>query len=264
MQKTLFRSTSLAALALAPFITGCATKKFVRTTVAPINQKVGELDATNKAQSDAIGELEKGVARADERAQGADSRAEVAAKEAALARREAAEGRTFAETGLNKLGNDVKTDMKSMEGGINTRFENLRDFKLMGTENVLFTVGRSELSKDAMESLDSSVTKVQGMKNFVVELQGFTDSTGSKQANLELSRKRADAVVRYLTTKHNIPLHRIYVAGFGADNSVADNKTRDGRKMNRRVEMKVYLSADEAAQTKVNSLPTTASNSNVR
>jgi outer membrane protein OmpA-like peptidoglycan-associated protein len=89
------------------------------------------------------------------------------------------------------------------------------------------------------------------MKNYVVELQGFTDSTGSKNTNLELSRKRADAVVRYLTTKHNIALHRVYVAGYGHENSVADNKTRDGRKQNRRVDMKVFLSGDEATQNKV-------------
>jgi outer membrane protein OmpA-like peptidoglycan-associated protein len=260
MQKTLFRSTSIAALALAPFITGCATKKFVRTTVAPIQQKVGELDNTTKAHAESISELERGVARADERAMGADARAEAAAKEAALARTEAAsaskeatEGRQYAETGINK----VSGEMTAMNGAINQRFENIRDFKLIANESVLFAINQSELSKESMATLDEAVGKVHGLKNFVLELQGFTDSTGSKAANLELSRKRADAVVRYLNAKHNIPLHRIYVAGFGPDNSIADNKTRAGRKQNRRVDMKVYLSADEAAQSKM-PLATTA------
>jgi OmpA-OmpF porin, OOP family len=246
MQKTLFRSSSIAALALAPFITGCATKKFVRTTVAPVQQKVGELDATTKSQGESIAELEKGVAKADERAQGADARAEAAAKEAALARKEAADGKSFAESGLNK----VSGDMTAMNGAINTRFENLRDYKLVANESVLFKSGVSELNDDAKAALDAAVGKVTGMKNYVVELQGFTDSVGSKTLNLELSRKRADAVVRYLTTKHNVALHRIYVAGYGHENSVADNKTRDGRKQNRRVDMKVYLSGDEATQSK--------------
>lgn len=250
MQKTLFRSSSIAALALAPFITGCATKKFVRTTVAPIQQKVGELDATTKTQGEAIAELEKGVAKADERAQGADARAEAAAKEAALARKEAADGKSYAEAGFNK----VDGELNKVNGEVTTihgRFENLRDYKMVANESVLFKVGQWELNDEAKADLDAAVEKIKGMKNYVVELQGFTDSTGSKYTNLELSRKRADAVVRYLTTKHSIALHRVYVAGYGHENSVADNKTRDGRKQNRRVDMKVFLSGDEAAQNKV-------------
>jgi len=250
MQKTLFRSSSIAALALAPFITGCATKKFVRTTVTPIQQKVGELDATTKSQGESIAELERGVAKADERAMGADARAEAAAKEAALARKEAADGRSFAESGLNRVGGDI-TKINGEVTTINGRFENLRDYKMVATESFLFKVGQWELSDEAKADLDAAVEKIKGMKNYVVELQGFTDSTGSKIANLELSRKRADAVVRYLTTKHNIALHRVFVAGYGHENSVADNKTSDGRKQNRRVDMKVYLSGDEAAQNKV-------------
>jgi outer membrane protein OmpA-like peptidoglycan-associated protein len=250
MQKTLFRSSSIAALALAPFITGCATKKFVRTTVAPIQQKVGELDSTTKTHGDQISELEKGVAKADERAQGADARAEAAAKEAALARKEAADGKAYAESGFGKVDGEVN----KINGEVTTihgRFENLRDFKMVANESVLFKVNQWELNDESKADLDSAVEKIKGMKNYVVELQGFTDSTGNKNANLELSRKRADTVVRYLTTKHGIALHRVYVAGYGQDNGVADNKTRDGRKQNRRVDMKVFLSGDEAAQNKV-------------
>lgn len=250
MQKTLFRSSSIAALALAPFITGCATKKFVRTTVAPIQQKVGELDATTKTQGEAIAELEKGVAKADERAQGADARAEAAGKEAALARKEAAEGKSYAEAGFNKVGGEI-TKVNGEVTTIHGRFENLRDYKMVANESVLFKSGQWELNDESKADLDSAVEKIKNMKNYVVELQGFTDSTGSKYSNLELSRKRADAVVRYLTTKHGIALHRVYVAGYGHENSVADNKTRDGRQQNRRVDMKVFLSGDEVAQNKV-------------
>jgi outer membrane protein OmpA-like peptidoglycan-associated protein len=236
----------VAALALAPMITGCATKKFVRTTVTPIQQKVGELENTTKAQGDSIGELERGVARAEEKAMGADARAEAAAKEAALARKEAAEGKSFTETGLNRVG----SEMTAMNSAISTRFENLRDYKLVTSESVYFQPAKAELTDEAKAELDAAVEKVKGHKNFVMELQGHTDNTGSKALNLELSRKRADAVVRYLTTRHSVALHRIYVAGYGDANSVADNKTRDGRKQNRRVDMKVFLSADEAAQGK--------------
>lgn len=259
MNNTFIRTAAIATLALAPFITGCATKKYVKTTVTPINQKVGELDATAKAQAKAIEDAERGIARADERALGADGKAEAAGKEASLARKEAADGRALAEQGLTRA-DQLGKDMTSVNGSISTmnnRFENMQNYKLVTTDQVMFAVNQSELSKDAMAALDTTVGKVAAMKNYVVELQGFTDSTGSKNQNLDLSRKRADAVVRYLTGKHNIALHRIFVAGYGSDNQTADNKTRDGRKLNRRVEMKVFVTADQA-QTQTSSNATSS------
>ena len=254
MTSILLQSTTIAALALVPFISGCATKKYVRATVTPIEQKVGELDGTTKAHAKSIEEVERGVARADERAMGAQGKADSAGEEAKLARKEAADGRSLAEQGLSK-GEQLGKDMGTMNKAMNTRMENMQNFKLVNTDQVLFAIGQSELNKESMEMLDASATKVNGLKNFVIELQGFTDSTGPKTLNLELSRKRADAVVRYLTGKHNIPLHRIFVAGFGQENQVADNKTRDGRKQNRRVEMKVFVSADQAAAEVSSNLP---------
>src|SRR5204862_7198840 len=94
--------TAVAALALAPLMTSCATKKYVKTTVTPIDQKVAELDGTTKAQAKSIEELERGVSRADERAQGAEGKADAAGKEASLARKEAADGKTLAEQGLTR------------------------------------------------------------------------------------------------------------------------------------------------------------------
>lgn len=88
--------------------------------------------------------------------------------------------------------------------------------------------------------LDEAVGQLQSTKNFIMEVQGFADSTGSAASNLELSRKRADAVVRYLTSKHNIPLRRISMLGMGEDDPNADNKSREGRKQARRVEVRVF------------------------
>jgi OOP family OmpA-OmpF porin len=245
MTTTILRSTSIAALALAPFITGCATKKYVKATVTPIEQRVGDLDGTTKAQAKSIEELERGVARADERAQGAQGKADTAAEQANLARKEAADGKNLAEQGLVRA-DQLGKDMNDMGKSIHARIENLQNYKLVTTDQVLFLSGQSELNKESMALLDSAVAKVTPYKNFVVEVQGFTDNTGSKSLNLELSRKRADAVVRYLTSKHSMPLHRVFVAGYGMDNQVADNKSRDGRKLNRRVELRVFAPGNQA------------------
>lgn len=245
MTSIMNKATMISALALAPMITGCATKKFVRTTVIPIEQKVGELDSTTRTQAKSIEELERGVARADERAQGAQGKADSAAEQASLARGEAAEGRSLALKGLTRA-DELDKNIKTMDAAMQARMDSMQDYKLVATDQVLFGLGKWDLDAEAMAGLDTAVAKVGTMRNFVIEVQGFTDSTGPKQLNLELSRKRADAVVRYLTVKHNVPLHRIFVAGYGQDNQVADNKTRDGRKMNRRVEMKVFVAGDKA------------------
>lgn len=244
MNPTIFRITSISALALAPLITGCATKKYVRATVAPIEQRVGGLDETTKNQGKQIEDLERGVARADERAMGADTRAEAAARQAELARKEAGEGIALANQGLTRA-DQLGKDMNSMNSSIQARLEAMKNLKPIVNEQVLFASGQSELNAAGKAILDKAVAQAGKFKNFVVEIQGFTDSTGSKQQNLELSRKRADAVVRYLTVTHNMPLHQIFVAGLGEEKQVADNKTRDGRQQNRRVEVKVYAPADQ-------------------
>jgi len=91
--------------------------------------------------------------------------------------------------------------------------------------------------------LDEAVGQLNNTKNFIMEVQGFTDTTGSAAMNLELSRKRADEVVRYVTLKHNIPLRRIHVLGLGEDAPNADNSNRAARKQNRRVDINVYARA---------------------
>ena len=71
---------------------------------------------------------------------------------------------------------------------------------------------------------------------------GFADSTGNTARNRALSQRRADAVISYLVENHQIPLRRIVTPyGFGESNPVADNKTREGRAENRRVEVKVLV-----------------------
>jgi outer membrane protein OmpA-like peptidoglycan-associated protein len=102
--------------------------------------------------------------------------------------------------------------------------------------------------------LDDAVAKIQGQKNYVLEIQGFTDATGPTTHNLELSRKRADSVVRYLTVQHNVPLRKINVLGVGEEDATADNKSREGRKMARRVEIKVFaLNLDNNNQNQTQS-----------
>ncbi len=234
------RSTvAFGAAALMLFGSGCATKKHVRNTVGPVEARVTQAERRNTEQQAAIGELNNSVSRADERAQeagqaaqAADQRARAAGEAAQVARNRADEGYSLAESTRARLGEFA---------------ENIDNYKMVTTQNILFQVGKATLTKEAMQMLDDAVGQLNNTKNFIMEVQGFTDSTGSAAMNLELSRKRADAVVRYLTSKHNVPLRRISMLGLGEDDPNADNKSREGRKQARRVEIRVF-SRDLGAQ----------------
>jgi outer membrane protein OmpA-like peptidoglycan-associated protein len=232
-------SATFGAAVLMLIGSGCATKKHVRGVVGPVEARVSQTERRNTEQQAAIGELNNSVSRADERAQeagqaanaagqaasAADQRARAAAEAAQTARSRADEGYSLAESTRTRLGEFS---------------ENIDNYKMVTTQNILFAVGKSTLTKESMQMLDDAVGQLQATKNFIMEVQGFTDSTGSASANLELSRKRADAVVRYLTSKHNIPLRRISMLGLGEDDPNADNKSRAGRKQARRVEVRVF------------------------
>jgi outer membrane protein OmpA-like peptidoglycan-associated protein len=238
---------SLAALALAALFAalvsvGCATKKYVQETMAPVQTKVANLDKKDAAQDTAIADLEKGVSRADERAQGAEGKAADAAREAArandqaaLASKQAGAAQSTADKGVAQA-----TQAERSVGTLGNRVENMDNFKLATTETVLFDLGKSELSKEAEAQLDAFAAKVAPMKHYVIDVQGFTDSTGAPAANIELSRRRAAAVVRYLTLDGKLPLYRVNTIGYGKASPATDNKTRDGRKQNRRVEVKLF------------------------
>lgn len=233
-------TTSLGIACLLAFgSTGCATKKHVRQVVAPIEARVSAVEQVNEQQKAALAELQGGVSRADERATEADRRAMEAdrkAQQAGLAAQNAQasadragekadQARVLAERGMARLGEVV---------------ENLDNYRLVGTGQVHFSLNSARLSEEAKQQLDQVAAKLAGSKNYIIEVQGFTDTTGPVQRNLELSRKRADAVVRYLTVHHQIPLRKIHVLGVGEEQPVADNKSREGRKQNRRVELKVF------------------------
>jgi OmpA-OmpF porin, OOP family len=122
------------------------------------------------------------------------------------------------------------------------RISDLDDYDILKVVTVYFAVNKADLSAEGKASLDELAAKAPGAKNYKVEVQGFTDSTGDFNKNLELSRRRADAVVQYLAVMHNIPLRRIETPmGYGSTKTVADDKTEQGRAQNRRVEVRVLV-----------------------
>ena len=124
----------------------------------------------------------------------------------------------------------------------NERISALDDYVPQTTTAVNFKVNSAILSPDAKTKLDEIATRALNTKGYVIEVSGYTDSTGSIQTNRLLSQNRADAVIRYLVENHQIPLRRVVTPyGYGKTNPVADNTTREGREQNRRVEIKLLV-----------------------
>jgi OOP family OmpA-OmpF porin len=222
---------------------GCATKKHVREAIAPVQNQANQTQAqvntlqtqteNNKKQTDqAIGDLDRQVATADEKATDAGKKAAEAAAAAAQANSAATAAAQQAEA-ANTLAQQTGTKL-------DTTIQNLDNYKLVSTEPVYFGFGKSVLPKDEQAKLDDAAQKLVSMKGYLIEVEGFADRTGNVTYNRELARKRADAVVHYLAVERNIPLRSIRELGVGSDFPDADNKTREARKENRRVDVKVY------------------------
>lgn len=105
-------------------------------------------------------------------------------------------------------------------------------------KNLEFDLGKSNIKPLSFEALNK-VAAILVEKNFTLKLAGHTDNIGSANANLKLSKDRAEAVKNYLVSRGANP-SRIEATGYGAAQPVSSNKTAEGRAENRRVEFTIY------------------------
>ncbi|HEX7220288.1 MAG TPA: OmpA family protein [Burkholderiales bacterium] len=110
--------------------------------------------------------------------------------------------------------------------------------KVTFAADVLFDFDKSVIKPEGRSKLDDISGKAKGVNLEVVIAIGHADSTGSAAYNQRLSVRRAESVKAYLVSK-GIEANRVYTEGKGEKQPVADNKTRDGRAKNRRVEIEV-------------------------
>jgi OOP family OmpA-OmpF porin len=102
---------------------------------------------------------------------------------------------------------------------------------------VKFKTGSAVLLPESKELLDKAGRVLRDNPELKVFVDGHTDNTGSAAVNKQLSQKRADAVKQYFVTETGIDPSRLTTRGWGEDHPIADNKTADGRSLNRRVEL---------------------------
>jgi len=110
--------------------------------------------------------------------------------------------------------------------------------KVTFAADVLFDFDKAVIKPEGKSKLDDISNKVRGINLEVVIAIGHADSIGSDAYNQRLSVRRSESVKAYLVSK-GIEPNRVYTEGKGEKQPVADNKTRDGRAKNRRVEIEV-------------------------
>ncbi len=212
----------VTALSVAP---ACATKKFVRTSVGEVNDKV-------TSQGKTIEETQERVRVAEGRITETDAKAAAAGESASKANAAAADA-------ANKA-TEVGRTAEARSASIEAESRKLIFETVLSEDRGQFKLGKWELPEDATAALDNMVNQLKGDKKALwVEIEGHTDATGDKMLNEKLGLARAEAVKRYLYEKHQVPLHKINVISYGEEKPVAPNNTRDGRAQNRRVVIKV-------------------------
>ena len=99
-----------------------------------------------------------------------------------------------------------------------------------------FADGQSEISPDLASLLETAKKTLQDNPEWKVQVEGYTDSSGSKSSNVALSTRRAESVTNWLA-EHGVDRGRLTTKGYGEAHPTADNSTEDGRGKNRRVEL---------------------------
>jgi len=228
-----FRAIAVVGIALA-VISGsaCATKKYVRNRVnervTPLENRTGELEETSRRNTQEIGRLSKDIDDVRQRTDRAQQQADRAAS--------AAEQANTRVTGVEQSVTDLRA--------------NLDKYTVQKTVTVQFQANQSDLSPEATAALDELAGQIRDRNGFLLEIQGFASSEGKPEKNDMLSQARSEAARRYLAERHNIPLFRMSVLGFGTARPVASNETIEGREQNRRVEVRLLTNNAVSQQTR--------------
>jgi len=213
----------------------CATKGYVTKQVTDVNEKIEGLsrsvedtqERTRKNET-RIGEVDQKAAQADQKAGQANQRAEQAGLWAKEAESSAARAGTAAAAASAKA------------EAVDQASKRLLYQVILSEDQGNFKFGKADLPASAKTQIDELINQLKAdPRGAFIEIEGHTDSIGSKQVNERVGLERAEAVKRYLYEKHEVPLHKMNVISYGEDKPIASNKTKAGRAKNRRVVIKV-------------------------
>jgi len=226
MLRKFFMAVPVAAIAVAGIgSTACASKKFVRTSVGEVNDKVDSLGRSVEETQERTRRNEGRIVEVDQRAQAAAQKASDAAAAANTAALDAGSKATEAGSRIEVMDKANRRLVYEV---------------VLSEDQGNFKFGKTMLPDTAKQRLDEMVAQLkQDPKAIFLEIEGHTDNIGGKIINDRVGLERAEAVKRYLYEQYQIPLHKMNVISYGEDKPIAPNKTKEGRAQNRRVVIKV-------------------------
>jgi peptidoglycan-associated lipoprotein len=225
--RKLFAATTIA-LVIVGGTTACATKKFVKTSVGEVNDKV---DSLGRSVEETQERTRKNEARISE----VDQRAQAAANSALQANGAAADAKNTA-VAATGAANTVGTKLDTFDRASKRLVYEV----VLSTDEGNFKFGKAELPGEMKQKIDQMVAQLkEDPKNIFIEIEGHTDNVGTPVVNEKIGLERAEAVERYLYEQFQIPLHKMNVISYGESKPVAPNKTKTGRAQNRRVVIRV-------------------------
>jgi outer membrane protein OmpA-like peptidoglycan-associated protein len=240
MRRSVRQLSVAILLVLAIALSGCATRKYVRQEIGKIQPQIVEIRDAQLEQAERIDAVDRRAQEGLMTANGAIMAADIANQNAMAADKRAANADRRADA-ANQNAQMAMNRIETAEDRLEDRIANLDKFKVSDQKAVTFKFDSDVLGDAAINALDEVAGQVAASSGYLIELQGFTDSVGNEKYNFGLSVRRAESVLRYLVSR-NVPLFRISVVGLGTATPVADNKTREGREQNRRVEVRVLRS----------------------
>jgi outer membrane protein OmpA-like peptidoglycan-associated protein len=111
--------------------------------------------------------------------------------------------------------------------------------KITFSSGIMFDIDRAVLNDQYKGELGELATILNKYEDTNILLEGHTDSTGTEEHNLDLSKKRSQSVANYLATQ-NVNPTRFTIMGYGESQPIASNETSEGRAQNRRVEVAIF------------------------
>ncbi len=203
-------SLSLAGIAALTLVltTGCASKKYVDGGLVIQDNKIADIETQVEKNQRDLASTGKRVDEVSRATQSAQRTGEDAARQADAAYKMAA-GKFLFKVVLSDTAGTFKLDSD----------------------------GLSDATRAALDDLANRLKSEN--KNVYLEIEGHTDASGPEAHNMRLGLRRAEAVRRYLSMEHAIPLHRMSVISYGESRPASDNGSKEGRAANRRVEIRV-------------------------
>jgi outer membrane protein OmpA-like peptidoglycan-associated protein len=156
------------------------------------------------------------------------------------------------QAGLQPTQQQVKANKEQIDAdseAMSKRFGDLSDFDVKAQATILFALNSSTISAKGKGDLNKLAAEAKKLKKFIIQVAGYTDSSGKADYNQKLSDSRAAAVVAYLRQSCGVPMTRVLSpAAMGMSQPVASNETAKGKAENRRVEVKVLVNRGTSQQ----------------